>query len=60
MPYKIEKVDGGEKVKNTETGKYASSRPLPHDIAVKQFNLLEGIENGWTPTGTPANRDKKD
>jgi hypothetical protein len=54
MPYKIEKVDGGEKVKNTETGKFASTRPLSHAMAVKQFRLLEGLERGWKPTGREA------
>ena len=60
MPYAIRKVDGGEKVFNTETGKAASTRPLPHDVAVKQFRLLEGIEHGWRPTGKPSDLDSKD
>jgi hypothetical protein len=54
MPYKIVKVDGGEKVRNTETGHFASTRPLPHDTAVKQFRLLSGLEHGWSPTGEPS------
>jgi hypothetical protein len=60
MPYEIRKVEGGEKVFNTDTGKAASTRPLPHKTAVKQFRLLEGLENGWKPDGSPSNLDKKD
>jgi hypothetical protein len=59
IPYEIVKVDGGEKVKNTETGHFASSRPLPHKTAVKQFRLLEGLENGWQPTGEKSDLDTK-
>jgi hypothetical protein len=59
MPYKIEPVADGFKVKNTETGHFASTRPLPHKTAVKQFRLLEGLENGWQPTGEPSNLDTK-
>ena len=59
MPYEIVKVDGGEKVKNTDTGKFASTRPLDHVTAVKQFRLLEGLEHGWTPDGSPSNLDSK-
>ena len=59
MPYKIVKVDGGEKVKNTETGKFASTRPLDHVTAVKQFRLLEMVEHGKQPTGKPSNLDSK-
>jgi hypothetical protein len=54
------KVEGGEKVENTETGKFASTRPLPHITAVKQFRLLEGLERGWKPTGEPSDLDKKE
>lgn len=60
MPYEIKPVPGGEKVFNTETGHAASTRPLDHVTAVKQFRLLEGLENGWTPTGEPSKLDKKD
>ena len=55
MPYEIRPVDGGEKVFNTGTGKAASTRPLDHRTAVKQFRLLEGLERGWKPTGEPSN-----
>lgn len=59
MPYEIRKVDGGEKVFNKDTGRAASTRPLDHVVAVKQFRLLEGLENGWRPTGQPSDLDKK-
>ena len=59
MPYEIRKVDGGEKVFNTETGHAASTRPLDHVTAVKQFRLLEGIEHGWKPTGKPSDMDRE-
>ena len=58
MPYRIVKVEGGEKVENTETGKFASTRPLDHVTAVKQFRLLEMIEHGKQPTGKKSNLDK--
>jgi hypothetical protein len=65
MPYEIRPVTKagvkvGEKVYNTETGHAASTRPLDHVTAVKQFRLLEGLENGWTPTGKPSDLDRKD
>jgi len=60
VPYRIVKVEGGEKVENTETGEFASTRPLPHITAVKQFRLLEGLERGWKPTGEPSDLDKKE
>jgi len=40
---------------NTDTGKFASTRPLDHITAVKQFRLLEMIEHGKRPTGKPSN-----
>jgi hypothetical protein len=54
VPYEIRPVKGGEKVFNTGTGHAASSRPLDHVTAVKQFRLLEGLERGWEPTGKPS------
>jgi hypothetical protein len=60
IPYEVVKVPGGEKVKNTETGNFASTRALDHVTAVKQFRLLEGLERGWQPTGEPSDLDKKD
>lgn len=57
MPYAIRKVEGGEKVFNTETGKAASTRPLDHVTAVKQFRLLEMVEHGGKPTGKKSNLD---
>jgi hypothetical protein len=58
MPYEIRKVDGGEKVFNTETGKAASTRPLDHATAVKQFRLLEMVEHGGKPDGRKSNLGK--
>jgi hypothetical protein len=58
MPYKIVKVDGGEKVQNTDTGKFASTRPLDHVTAVKQFRLLEMVEHGGKPDGRKSNLGK--
>lgn len=49
MPYKIEKVDGGFKVVNTATGHAASTRPQTHEMALKQFRLLEMVEHGGKP-----------
>jgi hypothetical protein len=60
IPYKIVPVAGGEKVQNTATGKMASTRPLPHAVAVKQFRLLSGLENGWQPTGEPSAMTPRD
>jgi hypothetical protein len=60
VPYEIVKVAGGEKVKNTETGTFASTRPLDHVTAVKQFRILKGLEEGWHPTGKQSDLDKKD
>ena len=57
MPYKIVPKDGGEVVVNTDTGRQASSKPLPHKTAVKQFRLLEMVEHGKQPTGKPSNLD---
>ena len=52
-------MDGGEKVFNTDTGKAASTRPLDHVTAVKQFRLLEMIEHGKEPTGKKSELDQK-
>lgn len=60
VPYEIRPVKGGQKVFNTDTGNPASTRPLDHVTAVKQFRLLEGLENGWEPTGEPSKLDRKD
>ncbi len=49
-PYEIVKTDGGFGVKNTEKGTFRS-RNIPRKRALRQFNLLEGIEHGnWRPT----------
>lgn len=59
MPYEIREVDGGEKVFNTDTGHAASTRPLDHVTAVKQFRVLQGLENGWKPTGKASDLDNR-
>jgi hypothetical protein len=53
MPYKLVKDgDGKYQVKNTETGKMHSKKPIPKKRAIRQFRLLEAIEHnpGWRPT----------
>ncbi len=49
MPYITEKVPGGYKVKNTETGQYKSKKALPKTRAEAQMRLLYGIEKGMIP-----------
>jgi hypothetical protein len=48
-PYDVVKTKGGYGVKNTEKGTF-KSRGTSKKKAMKQFNLLEGIERGWRPT----------
>jgi hypothetical protein len=59
MPYQIVQVDGGFKVRNTETDRLLSANPQPHRIALAQFRVLEGIEHGWRPDGADRSRDEK-
>lgn len=49
MPYEIQKVTGGYKVKNTQTGKTHSHKAMPKERAEKQMRLLRGIEHGMIP-----------
>lgn len=44
MPFKIQKVKKGYFVKNTETGKKYSKKPMKKENAEKQFRLLNFIE----------------
>jgi hypothetical protein len=49
MPYILEKFPTGYKVKNTETGKYHSNKPIPKTRAEAQLRLLNAIDHGMTP-----------
>lgn len=51
MPYQLEKVPGGYKVKNTATGQYHSKKGIPKSRAESQMRLLYAIEHGFKPTG---------
>ena len=48
-PYSVLKSGTGAKVVNTETG-HVKGTFKSRKKALKQFNLLEGIEHGWKPT----------
>ena len=55
MPYSIEKREDKWVVINTETKKVKGT----HDSkikAIRQKNLLYGVEHGWEPTGKPAKK----
>lgn len=51
MPYEIAKKGTGYVVKNTETGKEHSKKPIPKERAIAQMRLLYGIEAGMMPRG---------
>lgn len=40
MPYKILKVKGGYKIKNMDSGKFYSSKPLTKEMAHRQLLAL--------------------
>lgn len=40
MPFKVQKVKGGYKVKNTDTGKTYSKKPIPKTKAKKQLKAI--------------------
>ena len=46
MPYKLIKRRGGYVVKNMETNKEYSSKPIPKEKAEAQMRLLQMIEHG--------------
>ena len=46
MPYRLVKKKGGYIVKNMETGKEYSSKPIPKERAEAQMRLLQMIEHG--------------
>jgi len=55
MPYSIEKRGDKWVLINTDTGKVKGT----HDSkikAIRQRNLLQGIEHGWTPSGAKARK----
>lgn len=49
MPYRIEKVAGGYRVVNLETGKVEAKHTSKRN-AERQVRLLRGVEHGWRPT----------
>ena len=51
MPYELVKRGTGYVVKNTETGKEHSKKPIPKARAEAQMRLLYGIESGMIPRG---------
>ena len=51
MPYELIKKGTGYVVKNKETGKEHSKKPLPKQRAEAQMRLLYGIESGMIPRG---------
>lgn len=51
MPYALVKKGTGYVVKNTETGKEHSKKPIPKARAEAQMRLLYGIEHGMVPRG---------
>ena len=50
MPYRVRKTDGGYQVVDRDTGK-VFSRHTTKEKAERQRRLLEGVRNGWKPTG---------
>lgn len=51
MPYELVKKGTGYIVKNKETGKEHSDKPIPKARAEAQMKLLYGIESGMIPRG---------
>lgn len=51
MPYELIKRGTGYVVKNKETGKEYSKKPIPKARAVAQMGLLYAIESGMIPKG---------
>ncbi len=55
MPYDIHKQGNKWIVRNKETGHVKGT----HDSkvkAIRQINLLRGVEHGWKPTGAKARK----
>ena len=49
MPYELKPKGAGYIVKNTETGKEHSKKPIPKSRAEAQMRLLQAIEHGMIP-----------
>ena len=51
MPYELIKQGTGYKVKNKESGKEYSKKPIPKQRAEAQMRILYAIEGGMVPRG---------
>ena len=51
MPYELVKKVGGYVVKNKESGKEYSKKPIPKQRAESQMRLLYAVEGGMVPRG---------
>lgn len=51
MPYELLKRGTGYVVKNKETGKEHSKKPIPKARAEAQMRLLQAIDHGMKPRG---------
>ena len=51
MPYQLIQRGSGYVVKNTETGREHSKKPIPKKRAESQMRLLQAIQYGFRPTG---------
>ena len=49
MPYELVKKVGGYVVKNLESGKEHSKKPIPKSRAEAQMRLLYAIDKGYVP-----------
>jgi hypothetical protein len=54
-PYEIARVKGMHIVRKKGGGP-AKGKHKSYKMALRQFNLLEGIHHGWKPTGAPARK----
>lgn len=55
MPYNVQKRGEKWAVVNTETGDVKGTH-TSRQKAIRQMNLLRGVEHGWEPTGKPARK----
>ena len=58
MPYYVQKADGAYQVVDRETGK-VYSRHTSKEKAESQRRLLEGIRQGWKPTGKKPDKSPR-
>ena len=56
MPYELIKQGTGYKVKNKESGKEYSKKPIPKQRAEAQMRILYAIEGGMVPKGQKGKR----